>query len=85
MGQAIRGWCFNDWKKWDKEKFHSVLNGYESQRKLTSLEKEYLLKAIKFGLIERVLAFANLFLNNKKIEDGEFAITSMRLISFLEI
>jgi len=80
LGQTIRGWCFNDWKEWDKEKFHSVLNGYESQRKLTPLEEEYLLKAIKFGLIERALAFATLFLNNKKIEDGEFAITSMKLI-----
>ncbi len=81
LGQAIRGWCFNDWKEWDKEKFHSVMNGYESQRKLTPIEKEHILKAIKFALIERALAFATLFLNNKKIEDGEFAITSIRLIS----
>lgn len=83
LGQTIRGWCFNDWKEWDKEKFHSVLNGYESQRKLTPLEEEYLLKAIKFGIIERALAFATLFLNNKKTEDGEFAISSMKLISII--
>lgn len=85
LGQAIRGWCFNDWKEWDKEKFYSILNGYESQRKLTPLEKEYLLKAIKFSFIERALAFANLFLKNKKIKDGKFAITSIRLISSIEI
>ncbi|MBA7668265.1 Homoserine kinase [subsurface metagenome] len=85
LGQTIRGWCFNGWKEWNKERFHSVLNGYENQRKLITLEKEYLLKAIKFGLIERALAFATLFFDNKKIEDGEFVITSMKLIPSIEI
>lgn len=79
LGQAIRGWCFDNWKRFNKEKFYSVLRGYESQRKLTSLEKKYLLKSIKFAFIERALSYGVHFLNNKKRRDGKFAITSMRL------
>lgn len=85
LGQAIRGWCFDEWKKFNKEKFHSVLNGYESQRKLTPLERKFLLNSIKFAFIERALSFAVTFLNNRKKEDGEFAINNLRLLSFIKI
>lgn len=58
LGQAARGWCFDkNWKKWDAKKFRAFISGYESERKLSVLEKKYLIDAIKFGCLERALSF----------------------------
>lgn len=59
LGQAIRGWCFvNDWSAWSQVKFEALLKGYTSERKLTGLEKKYLIHAIRFAVDERCLAFS---------------------------
>lgn len=75
LGQACRGWCFvNNWKKWSNENFKALIKGYESQRKLTGLEKKYLIGAIKFGILERGLAFCLRYINvTKDPEDEEYA------------
>lgn len=79
LGQVIRGWCFDNWKRFNKEKAKFLLKGYESQRKLTSLERKYLLKAIKFAFVERALSYGIVFLNNKKRQDGKFAVICLNL------
>jgi len=75
LGQACRGWCFvNDWKKWSNENFKALIRGYEKERKLSSLEKKHLIDAIKFGILERGLAFAlRYILVTKDPEDEKYA------------
>ena len=59
LGQAIRGWCFkDDWKKWSSENFKALLQGYESKRKLSQTDKNYLMDAVKFAVLERGISFA---------------------------
>ncbi len=67
LGQACRGWCFvNNWKKWSNENFKALIKGYEKKRKLTAIEKKYLKDAIKFGVLERGLAFCSRYINVTK-------------------
>ncbi|MBU2263161.1 hypothetical protein KJ750_00675, partial [Patescibacteria group bacterium] len=75
LGQACRGWCFvSDWKKWSNKNFRALIKGYEKERKLSSLEKKHLIDAIKFGILERGLAFAlRYILVTKDSEDEKYA------------
>ena len=75
LGEACRGWCFIDnWKKWSNENFKALIRGYEKERKLSSLEKKHLIDAIKFGILERGLAFAlRYILVTKDSEDEKYA------------
>lgn len=75
LGQACRGWCFtNNWQKWSNENFKSLIRGYEKERKLKNTEKEYLIDAIKFGILERGLAFCLRYINiTKDPEDEKYA------------
>ncbi|MBU4224112.1 phosphotransferase, partial [Patescibacteria group bacterium] len=58
LGQACRGWCFtNNWKKWSNDNFRALIGGYQKERKLSLLEKKFLLDAINFAVLERALAF----------------------------
>jgi Ser/Thr protein kinase RdoA (MazF antagonist) len=79
LGQACRGWCFsNDWKKWSNRKFQHLLDGYQSNRRLTDLEKKYLVDAIKFGILERSLSFSLRFIEiTNDPEDEEYALFSI--------
>ncbi len=75
LGQACRGWCFvNNWERWSNKNFKALIRGYESQRKLAGLEKKYLIDAIKFGILERGLAFCLRYINvTKDLEDEEYS------------
>ncbi|MDP2967086.1 MAG: phosphotransferase, partial [bacterium] len=79
LGEACRGWCFIDnWKKWSSKNFQALITGYQNKRKLTRLEKEYLVDAIKFGILERGLAFCLRFIQETKdSEDKEYALYSI--------
>ncbi|MFA6397347.1 MAG: phosphotransferase [Candidatus Paceibacterota bacterium] len=58
LGQACRGWCFvNNWKKWNNKNFEALINGYQKHRKLNQVEKQYLINAIKFAILERSISF----------------------------
>lgn len=86
IGQAVRGWCFtNNWKKWSNENFNALLQGYESRRALTSLEKKYLQDAIKFAILERSISFALRYVQmTHSPEDEKFAWDSAtKLISLI--
>ena len=73
LGQALRGWCFvNDWTKWSDRNFRAFIGGYQSERKLTATEKKYFVDAIKFGILERALAFCSRFVFVKKNKDDEY-------------
>lgn len=79
LGQACRGWCFiRNWTVWSGKNFKALILGYERRRKLTKIEKQYLIKAIKFGILERALSFCLRFINvtNDK-EDEHFALDSV--------
>ncbi len=75
LGEACRGWCFvNNWKKWDNKNFQALITRYQSKRKLTKLEKKYLIDAIKFGILERALSFCLRFIEvTRDPEDEKFA------------
>lgn len=75
LGEACRGWCFvNNWKKWSNKNFNALIKGYEKERKLSSLEKKYLMNAIRFGILERGLAFAlRYILVTKDLKDEKYA------------
>lgn len=75
LGQACRGWCFvNGWTRWDKKNFQALIAGYQSKRKLTRIEKKYLVDSIKFGILERSLAFCLRFIGlTQDVEDQDFA------------
>jgi len=79
FGQACRGWCFTDnWKKWSNKNFKALLDGYQSKRKLTDLEKKYLTDSIRFGILERSLSFCLRFICvSKDVKDGEYAAYSV--------
>lgn len=79
LGQACRGWCFvNNWKKWSNKNFKALINGYEKKRKMTKTERKYLKDAIKFGVLERGLAFCLRYINvTKDPEDEKYAWRSI--------
>ncbi|OGY40936.1 MAG: hypothetical protein A2Y82_03685 [Candidatus Buchananbacteria bacterium RBG_13_36_9] len=80
LGQALRGWCFKDnWQSWSEEDARIFLAGYESERKLSDLEKEYLVSAIKFAILERALSFCLKYIYSGKPdnEDEKFAWGSL--------
>lgn len=87
LGQACRGWCFtNNWKKWSKDKFYALLNGYQNKRKLTDMEKKYLVDSIKFGILERSLSFCLRFvLTTNDPEDAKYALYSISQNGLLEM
>jgi len=79
FGQACRGWCFtNNWSKWSNENFKHLLKGYSKRRKLTEIEKRYLIDAIKFAIIERAISFSLRFIGKTKDpEDEKYALHSV--------
>lgn len=67
LGQALRGWCFlNNWQTWSKNNYKWFLRGYQSERRLSSQEKKYLLPAIKFAILERALSFCARYIYSKE-------------------
>ena len=81
LGQAIRGWCFDDWKILNKQKLNSLLYGYTSIRELTSLEKEFLYDAVRFAFVERIISFA---LHGIKTNDEKllrYAVEDLELVN----
>ncbi|MDP3990104.1 MAG: phosphotransferase [archaeon] len=85
LGQTIRGWCFDDWKKLNHQKLTRLLDGYENQRKLSLIEKKSLLNAIKFAFIERVIAFVIFAYNTNKKEYKNHAINDLTLLENLSL
>ena len=79
LGQAARGWCFkNNWKSWSNENLKALLQGYESKRRLTLLEKKYLQDAIKFAILERAISFALRYAHTTHdVKDEKFALDSL--------
>lgn len=79
VGQSCRGWCFtNNWKKWSNKNFQALINGYQNKRKLTNLEKKYLVDSIKFGILERSLSFCLRFIQvTNDPEDRKYALYSI--------
>lgn len=89
LGQTCRGWCFiNNWKTWSNKRFQVLINSYQTERKLTSSEKKYLVDAIKFGLLERSLSFCLWFVygtndpRNKKY--ATYSISESMLLGVVE-
>lgn len=76
LGQAVRGWCFVDnWISWNNEVFEALIEGYQQKRNLTELEKESLINAIKFGILERSLSFCLNFIEiTHHKDDQNFAL-----------
>jgi homoserine kinase type II len=78
FGQAARGWCFeNKWQTWSIENFNALLEGYESKRKLTPLEKKYLRDAIMFAILERSISFSLRYTKTHNPKDETFAWDSV--------
>lgn len=79
LGQACRGWCFStSWRRWEQKKFQALLTGYQQERPLIRLEKKYLFIAIKFGVLERTLAFGLHFIHGAhRGADAAFAWQSL--------
>ncbi len=75
LGQACRGWCFsNNWRKWNNKKFKTLISGYEEERKITKVEKEYLFNAIRFAILERSISFCMRYIEaTRDKEDEKFA------------
>ncbi len=84
LGQAIRGWCMDNWEDVNTEKVYSLVRGYESQRKLNETERTFLLNVIKFAFIERAISYYINYLNNKNPEDKEFVLENIYLIKKCE-
>ena len=84
LGQAIRGWCMDNWKDVNTEKAYSLIKGYESQRKLNETERTSLLNVVKFAFIERAISYYINYLNNKNLEDKEFVLENIYLIKKCE-
>lgn len=78
LGQAVRGWCFvNDWALWSNENFQALVTGYQKKRRLTQQEKEALIDAIKFGVLERGISFCLRYIEvTQDPEDEDFALKS---------
>ena len=85
LGQAIRGWCIDNWEKLDGKKLQNLLNGYESNRKLSEIEKRSLLNAIKFAFIERIIAFVILAYNKNNNEYKEHAVDDINFVENLSL
>ena len=79
LGEVCRGWCFtNNWKRWNNKNFQALLDGYQNKRRLTDIEKKYLVGAIKFGILERSLSFCLRFINiTHDKEDEKYALYSI--------
>ncbi|MCX6798334.1 MAG: phosphotransferase [Candidatus Falkowbacteria bacterium] len=79
LGQAGRAWGFkNNWHSFDRVGLARLLRGYQTERKLTKLEKELLPDAIKFAILERALSFCTRYLNfSKDPKDQAFAWNSV--------
>lgn len=79
LGQACRGWCFTgNWEKWSNKNFRSLIKGYSKRRRLTNIEKRYLVDAIKFAILERAISFCLRFLfTTKDPEDENYALYSV--------
>jgi homoserine kinase type II len=79
LGQACRGWCFTDnWSTWSNENFRALIEGYSKRRKLTNIEKRYLVDAIKFAIIERAISFSLRFIGTTQDkEDEDYALYSV--------
>lgn len=75
LGEACRGWCFiNNWKSWSNKNFSAFIKSYQRKRKLTRIEKDYLIDAIKFGILERSLSFCLRFIEvTRDPKDEKFA------------
>lgn len=58
LGQAIRGWCFSENGKVNHDHLRTFIENYQMTRKLTSIEKTCLNKAVAFAFAERSLSFA---------------------------
>lgn len=86
LGQACRDWCFvNNWKEWSNKNFQALINGYQNKRKLTNLEKKYLVDAIKFEILERSFSFCLRFiLVTNDTEDEKYAMYSISEDGLLE-
>ncbi|MBU2635111.1 phosphotransferase [Patescibacteria group bacterium] len=86
LGQATRSWCFiNNWKKWSSKNLEAFLKGYNAERKLKNIEKEYLFSAIKFAVLERALAFCLRYIEETKDKkDEKFAWHSIKDKGLLE-
>jgi len=87
LGQACRGWCFTDnWGKWSNENFKHLIKGYSKRRKLTEIEKGYLVDAIKFGIVERAISFSLRFIGTTgDPEDENYALYSVLDNGLLDI
>ncbi len=79
LGEACRGWCFvNNWNEWSNKNLYALINGYQNKKKLTNLEKKYLVDAIKFGILERSLSFCLRFIQvTGDTEDEKYAVYSI--------
>lgn len=79
LGQAVRGWCFkNNWRSFDRTRFASLMEGYQTARKLTRAEKKSLPAAIKFAILERALSFCCRYVNfSHDRADQSFALDSL--------
>jgi len=78
IGQAARSWCFdNNWQKWNNTKFKILITAYQKERKLSKIEKKYLLDSVKFAILERALSFCLISIKNSNKEDEEFAFDSL--------
>jgi len=84
LGQAIRGWCTDNWKDINTKKVYSLIEGYESQRRLNETERTFLLNVVKFAFIERAISYYINYLNNKNLEDKEFVLENIYLIKKCE-
>jgi len=87
LGQAIRGWCLTDnWKKWSNDNFKALLKGYQSNRKISALEKRYLFDAVKFAILERGLSFCWRYIEiTNDREDEKFAWYSVSEDGLIEM
>jgi len=79
LGEACRGWCFTDnWTKWSNENFKHLIKGYYKRRRITELEKKFLVDAIKFEIIERSISFCLRFIETTRdSEDEKYALYSV--------
>jgi Ser/Thr protein kinase RdoA (MazF antagonist) len=80
LGQALRGWCFTgNWSRWSEGNCKKFIAGYESERKLPVRERNYLLSAVKFAILERALAYCTRYVYGVRPEkcDEKFAHDSL--------
>jgi Ser/Thr protein kinase RdoA (MazF antagonist) len=85
IGQAVRGWCFDNWKVLNNEKLNNFLEGYQSERVFSKQEYDCLLDSIKFAFVERAISFAIFAIHNKEKEHKMYAVEDLKLIENLVI